>query len=55
MSGEKRNAPRPAAPEAPGAPKQTVADRLRAELPSMKSAVMWAEILDKPLSRRGRR
>ena len=35
-------------------PKPTAADRLRAELPSMKTAVLWSEILDKPLSRRKR-
>lgn len=35
--------------------KSTVADRLKAELPGMKTAVMWAEILDRPVSRRGRR
>ena len=46
-------APAPPAPKQP--PKPTVADRLRKEMPSMKTAVMWSEILDKPLSRRGRR
>ena len=58
MSEETMNpVPKPsAAPPAPKQPpKPTVADRLRKEMPSMKTAVMWAEILDKPLSRRGRR
>ena len=45
--------PAPKAPKQP--PQPTVADRLRAELPSMKTAVLWSEILDKPLSRRNRR
>lgn len=46
-------APAPPAPKQP--PKPTVADRLREELPSMRTAVVWSEILDKPLSRRNRR
>ena len=59
MSEEPLNTGKQKTPSTPSAPKQppkpTVAERLRAELPSMKTAVMWAEILDKPLSRRGRR
>lgn len=50
LNNRKPNAAAPAQP-----PKPTVADRLRSEMPSMKTAVMWAEILDKPLSRRGKR
>ena len=50
---EAKAVPVPPAPKTP--PKPTVADRLRAEMPGMKTAVVWAEILDKPLSRRGRR
>ena len=54
MSEKERTAEAPkAAPKQP--PKPSAAERLRSELPSMRSAVVWAEILDKPLSRRGRR
>ena len=52
-TGKQNAASAPSAPKQP--PKPTVAERLRAEMPGMKTAVMWAEILDKPLSRRGRR
>ena len=59
MSEQPLNTPKPNHTSVPAAPKQppkpTVADRLRNEMPSMKTAVMWSEILDKPLSRRGRR
>lgn len=59
MSEEPLNTPKPMNASTPPAskepPKPTVADRLRQEMPSMKTAVMWSEILDKPLSRRGRR
>ena len=59
MSEEPLNTPGPDAGPVPPAPKQppkpTAADRLRSEMPGMKTAVLWAEILDKPLSRRGRR
>ena len=59
MSEQPLNTPEtkiaPAPPALKQPPKPTVADRLRKEMPSMKTAVMWSESLDKPLSRRGRR
>ena len=56
MSGEVKpmeGAERPV----PGAPKpaETAASRLRREMPSLRTAFLWTEILGRPLSQRRRR